>query len=126
MKRLALLLLLAGCDDMPQARTEAEIREISKTAARDDIAMLQARMADLENRLELVEGEAKVAKVTAEVTASAHDSLVNTFNSNVRKDNEDAVRDMTRRGACGREWLQDENGNYFQTNKACTMADLKK
>jgi outer membrane murein-binding lipoprotein Lpp len=128
MKRLAILsfALLAGCDDMPRARTEAEITEISQRASRSRIIELEAQIINLESRLAIVEGEARVAKVTAEVTANAHDSLVKTFNSNVNKDNEDAVKDMTRRGACGRQWLQDDNGNYFQTNKACTMADLKK
>ncbi len=128
MRSLALLALLAvsGCSDQKTLWRESEIQDIAGKASDEGNAALLVRINQLEYKLEKVEGDTTVAKITAEITADAHQSLVKTFNSNVDKDNAEAVKDMTRRGACGREWLQNENGAWFQTNKACTLADLKK
>lgn len=125
-KAALICLALAGCGDVPRPRSETEIKQLATDAMKLEIQFLRERLERTEARLGQLEGEAKLASIKADIVGEQHDSLVKTFNSNVRKDNEDAVSDMTRRGACGREWLQDDNGNYFQTNKACTLADLKK
>lgn len=133
MKRIGILFLLAltGCDDIPGPKSKTEIRQIAKTVPRDDITALQIRLANLEHKLAKLEGDTTTAKITAQVTAEAHDSLVKTFNSNVQKDNDEAVRDMTQRGACGYRprYTYNANGDLssiVNEKIPCTLADLRK
>jgi len=130
-KAALICLLLTGCDDIPGLKSKTEIREIAQTAPRNDVAALQTRLAALEYKVAELEGETTVAKVTAQVTAEAHDSLVKTFNSNVQKDNDEAVRNMTRRGACGTrpKYTYNAEGqlsSVVNENIPCTIDDLAK
>lgn len=123
---ICLFLLVTGCADPPRPRTESEMRNAAIAATKDDIMMLRARVAELEQRIQEVDGKATEAKVEAEITGAAHESLRETFNENVRVSNENAVNQMTARGACGTEWFQDEYGRWVQRNKRCKLDDLKK
>lgn len=76
------------------------------------------RFAD-ENRIDIL-------NKYVDAIATDHKSLLHTVNHNAEAANTNAVRDMTQNGACGRQWTQSADGQYFQTNKACTKADLKK
>lgn len=130
-KAALICLLLAGCSDQKQLWRESEIQDIAEDAAQDSNAALMARIDSLEEKVALLEGETTVAKVTAQVTAKAHDSLVETFNSNVKKDNDEAVREMTQRGACGTRprytYAPDGTLSSVVNEKIpCTLNDLSK
>ncbi|SES19723.1 hypothetical protein [Sphingobium sp. YR768] len=87
---------------------------------------LQLRVDGLENKIAKMEREQLQDRQFSVDTFNALGSLRKTFNKNVGIENEEAVRDMTRRGACGAEWTQATDGQWFQTNKICTVSDLKK
>lgn len=119
------ILLLAGCGDMPRARSESEIREIAKTVARDDIAILQGRVADLQAELRSLKQEnARQDQFIADALGFNAD-LSKQVNNNARIANENTLAEMTRRGDCGKDWWQSENGAWNYRNKKCTMKDLQ-
>lgn len=122
--KLALIvaaLTISGCDRRQWTRDE--IREIAQESAPygGDTALTMKHDADI---IEL-KRQVEVLQKDVEALGSAHDSLVNTFNGNVRKDNEAAVRRMTAAGACGREWVTYPDGAGTWRNKDCTLKDLR-
>lgn len=46
------------------------------------------------------------------------------INNIARISNENAAADMTRRGACGQEYIRLESGAYTLRNRTCTVGDL--
>ncbi|MCW2405067.1 hypothetical protein M2336_001696 [Sphingobium sp. B1D7B] len=126
--RYALLLLpilAAACDDIPRGRSESEIRAIASDEADDALSRAQTRIDALESRLDKLEGDQAQDRKFAVSVYGAHEALRKTFNKNVQADNEQLARNMTARGACGREWKQASNGQWFEANKTCTVKDLK-
>ncbi len=119
------LLALAGCNDLPQARTESEIRRIAADEASGEILRLSERVEDLSTRL--ADAERENARQDAFSVAISNDlsSLTKTFNGNVQKDNDFLVRQATARGQCGAEWVTYPDGGRAWRNKACTIKDIK-
>ena len=111
---------LSGCEQQKDdyTRKVAEDAQIKALEAGTQIDALKAQLKDVEERLVLLR------KYIDEVD-NGQSSLRKTFNHNVRLDNEAAAARMTERGACGREWRQSSDGQWFQTNKVCTVKDLK-
>lgn len=119
------LLILAGCDDIPRARTEAEIRELARSAALDERAQLQAKIDALELRVIELETDAGRQDRFAVDTYNALVSLRNTFNGNVDQENRHRAKLMTARGGCGTELVTYPDGGQAWRNKECTVKDLK-
>lgn len=118
---LVLPLLLAGCDNLPQARTETEIREIAREEADfagDKVIALEARIAALEESA--IRDRAFMVE-----TYNAHESLRKTFNGNVDQTNREKVANMTARGACGTRLVNLPNGGYYNERIECTEKDLR-
>ena len=70
------ILALSGCDDMPQARTHAEIEDIATDASVDATA---TKFSEAEDRLDALETEkseltARVAALEAELAAATADT----------------------------------------------------
>lgn len=129
---LIAVLMLSGCNDMPQARTENEIREIAKSTPRADIAVLQSDVADL--RLEINQLKAENAKRAKAISDSFEytESIAQQVSGNAQAANENALKDMTRRGACGYRTVRRKEGEPL-TNPIisaepipCTLQDLQK
>lgn len=124
-RALACLLLLAGCGDIPKARTEEEIRQIAADEASASFAKLNDRIAALEDKLQEKDAEIAAVRGLAIANVNDHESLRKTFNNNVKIENEAAVRAMTARGACGTEVINYPNGGVVYRNKECTLKDLR-
>lgn len=132
MKRTAALVLLtlAACDDIPQARTESEIRNLAEDVA-DDVAAdysselsgrideLEAKVADMENELNR-QGRYSAA-ISNDLTSTQR-----VVSTNARIENEEAVRRMTERGACGTRLVQPSPGVWVNERIPCTLDDLRK
>lgn len=126
----AIMLLLSACDDMPSARSKSEIREIAAQAPRQDIAILQSQIVELKGEIAQLksDNEFQAKWINRAVNGSAE--LERHVNANAKVANENALKDMTRRGACGtrRESIWNEDGSFAgsQTVKIeCTLNDLK-
>lgn len=96
----------------------------------DSTADLQRR-AQYEQKVDRLED--KVSQLQLESTH--HDKMIdalsndvgtvnNAINNNAKIANRNAARDMTRRGACGIDYIRLEDGSYRQINKTCTEKDL--
>lgn len=117
-------LTAAGCNDMPQARSEAEIRRIAAETSGPTINRLQSRIDELEQRVNRQAEEISTVRNVALSTADAHESLRKTFNGNVDIENNNKARQMTARGGCGQEWVTYPDGGRAWRNKECTVKDL--
>lgn len=118
---LLLLAALAGCDQMSDkyARQVAEDSQRRAMDAQAEVEQMKVKLTDMSERQTTLYNY--VHAVDEGQTA-----LRKTVNGNADINNENAVREMTRRGACGREWVQYENGGYGWMNNTCTKDDLKK
>ncbi len=132
MKRAVLLLLaLAGCSDQNKLWRESEIHDIAEDASADAVAGLESRIAELEQRTE-AQGE-YIDAVSRGTTAALNSglSLSKQIEQNAAVANENAVKDMTRRAACGRrpKTYYNDDGSvryYGLENIPCTINDLNK
>ena len=59
------------------------------------------------------------------MTAAAVDEVSSRVSNNARVANENAVKDMTAAGACGKETVYFKDGGLAIRNKECTVKDLK-
>lgn len=123
-------LLLTGCDDFPRARSESEIREIARTVGRDDIARLQMKIVDLETEIRDLKADNEWQDKWISKTLDGAADLEKRVNKNASISNQNAVKEMTRRGACGRRprYSYDAEGNLSSIvteNTPCTINDLK-
>ena len=121
----SLALLLAGCDDMPRARTESEIRDIARQMADEQTQALQARIGKLEERADKANADIQGVRLLGLEVAGNLDGLRNTFNGNVQRENEYLAKQMTARGGCGTEVVTYPGGGTAWRNKECTVKDLR-
>lgn len=115
------ILCLAGCNP-PVSRSEAE--EIAQAHSAPD-GYSRARIAELEQEVAALKSKQDATERHLDTVEEAQSKLLQTFNHNVRVDNDNAVRAMTRRGACGKETIVDEYGSTIIRNKECTLKDLR-
>lgn len=133
MRKIALLaLLLTGCDSMPQAWSEAEIRAMAREEHRVANERLLARIKELEADIAATKQTAEIAGMQARLSDMEADGLRKTLNHNANVANSNTLKDMTAAGACGQRAI------YRQENEPpsvpavrfekipCTKADLKK
>ena len=85
----------------------------------------EARSHDLEARLATLEESLKGTQETIGMTAAAVDEVSSRVSNNARVANENAVKDMTAAGACGKETVYFKDGGLAIRNKECTVKDLK-
>lgn len=116
---IVFLFLVAACSDPPRMRTNAEMQDIAADEAEDQIAPLRYRIDELERRLNEIENDQKA-------TASQTEAIADQVSHNAKVANDNALKDMTRLGACGKEWRQNDFGQWFQANKKCTEKDFIK
>ncbi len=122
---IAAALCVAGCNDLPQARTETEIRRIAAEEASRESQRLTSRIANLEQQLQEQHRDIGIVRDLAISTSEAHTGLVKTFNGNVDKNNNAKVAAMTASGACGSETIQYPGGGIVVRHKECTLKDLR-
>lgn len=89
------------------------------------IQKAETRNEDLKTRVLALERELLSAKETANIAVSAVSAVSDRVSNNAKVANENAVRDMTRRGACGTKLVQDAPGVYRSENIPCTAKDLE-
>lgn len=123
-------LLLTGCDDFPRARSESEIREISRTVGRDDIAQLQVKIIELESEIRDLKADNEWQDKWISKTLDGAADLEKRVNRNADISNQNAVKEMTRRGACGTRpkynYREDGAVSSMVIEKIpCTIDDLK-
>lgn len=106
-------LVLGGCD--PVAR-QSDIDE-SRQATELRLLNLEARVSDLEAEL------AEARRISQE-NDNAIGAIARQVANNADIANDNAVRDMTRRGACGQRLVQVAEGVIRNENIPCTRADL--
>lgn len=115
-------LLAAACNE----RTVDQGQQVEIISVRSDLAGLRAEVEQMKNEIKRQRDfTSKVLDYTVSVDKSGS-SLRSTMNRNVQIANEQAAKDMTAAGACGKASVQATDGQWFQTNKTCTVNDLKK
>lgn len=87
--------------------------------ANTDVVLLKQKLKDIEDRQD------RLSNYISAVDGG-QEALRKTVNFNAGVNNDNAVREMTRRGACGQQWVQFGNGTYGWQNRECTKDDLKK
>lgn len=122
--RIALVLAIAalsGCDNAKDtyARSVAEDAQRRAIDAGTDLATIKQRLKEMDER------DDRLSSYIGAVDKSG-ESLRKTVNHNAQVNNDNAVKDMTADGSCGREWVQFGNGTMGWQNRRCTSADLKK
>ncbi|QIK78682.1 hypothetical protein G7077_06995 [Sphingomonas piscis] len=122
MLMLSAAVLLTSCDP-PVRHSEAE--DIAEDHAEAAAAKVRAQVEELESRVEEI--KSKLERSTSDVSALQgqvnHNARI--ANENARIENEAAAAAMTKRGACGYETVQLENGGTIYRPRQCTIADLK-
>lgn len=89
------------------------------------IQRAETRNEDLKTRILALEQELSSTKETANIAVSAVSAVSDRVSDNAKVANDNAVRDMTRRGACGQETFYLDGGGWTTRNKECTLKDLK-
>lgn len=133
MKRIVLLaLFLGGCDNMPKAWTEADIRAMARQEQEVTTDILLTRIKQLEADVEAANKAADIANAQARLSGIMTDSLRETVNQNADASNSNSLREMTRRGACGQRTIYRQEGDPPSVpavrveNITCTKADMRK
>jgi hypothetical protein len=113
---------LSACNP-PARQSDIENLQAQNDKLRRDVRLLQDDLLRLNSQLEAVK---TFASASAKYTAS----LGTQVDNNARVANENALAQMTQRGACGTEAVPifDTNNRQVGTsyrNKPCTRADLK-
>lgn len=121
----SLALLLAGCDDIPRARTEGEIREIARQVSDAEARTFQARIDKLEERADKADADIQGVRLLGIENANNHKSLWETVNSNVEQEQRYLAKQATARGQCGTELVTYPGGATAWRNRECTVKDLK-
>lgn len=90
---------------------------------------LESRVADLDAKLEEMRALNHLLARRVETTDRVNSSLSEQVSKNANVANANAVRDMTRRGACGMRWVQNNNPQnggprVYSENIPCTEKDL--
>ena len=119
---------LGGCSEGEAYVTRDEAADIADEAV--DASGFEARIAELETRLEEAETDINGVRDLGLENASNAESLATTVSGNARISNENALRDMTRRGACGYRQFNPpkpvEGGGFILSEPIpCTEADLR-
>ena len=122
--------LLAGCQS--PVEKEQLIRSDADSRLETRIIELERKVQDLESKAQEIKTKAESAESMAYTagdlassTYNAHESLRKVVNKNADIENQQAIRDMTDRGACGRENVYYPDGGWSVRNKPCTMKDLR-
>lgn len=113
---------LVGCGKPTEAQ---QLTAIDAHTAKSGSDLALRQISDLTGRVNELERQIDGLKEVVAQNAAAHESLRKTFNGNVQKDNDEAVKDMTRRGVCGTERVNYNDGSYVMRNKECTLKDLR-
>lgn len=119
------LLLVAGCDDLPQARSESEIRQLAREEYAREEVRHEARISALEQRADALAKRIEITTDLSLATSDSLDSLRTTFNKNVEQDNQAAADRMTARAACGTRLVTMPTGGQYYENVKCTVKDLR-
>ncbi|NBB38661.1 hypothetical protein [Sphingobium yanoikuyae] len=117
----SMVLSLSACGSAMEddyARKTAEDAQRRAIDADAEIQLLRQKLTDLEDR------QSRLFNYTKAVD-DAGNSLRSTVNTNAQAANNNSAKAMTERGACGREWVEFENGTTGWRNKTCTSNDLK-
>lgn len=121
-----ILLSLTACDPLVRQSDLDNMRAEMDRVNQAELSALKESRNALQERVELLEGQAKVNDLRAKEALATTDAVAEQVSNNARVANENAVKDMTARGACGREQILDEEVGFVWRNKECTINDLKK
>jgi len=112
--------LLTGCD-YPRAWSKSDIQgmivDAEQPVMRRNIEQ-DAKIADLERKVNMLETK-------LDIVDGERESLRKTVNNNADIANDNAIRAMTSRGACGTERVDYPDGSWSFRNRQCTKADLR-
>ncbi len=122
---LCACLIVAGCgDSAPKTWSRDEIADIAGDTY-DDTALL-AKLQDMETRVAELERKAAFQEAYAEAISKDLDSVSGQVSRNAKVANDNALRDMTNAGACGRERVDYPDGSWTLRNRECTLKDMRK
>lgn len=96
--------------------------DLDDYATRDE---MDARLSELEWRVEDLESQLATARQADLDNAASTAGLRNLLNRNADAANENSVRAMTARGACGQRLVQVAEGIIRNENIPCTVDDLR-
>lgn len=119
------LLALAGCDDIPQTRTESEIRRIAAEGSASELQRIEGRITAQDEEMRQLKADLNDVRGVSLNNADAHERLRKTFNGNVDMDNKAKAAAMTAAGSCGQEWVRLPDGATAWRNRVCTVKDMR-
>lgn len=124
-KAVVVFLLLSGCSDNPKLWRESEITEVARQAPRNDIAILQGQIIDLKSELTRLKSDNEFQDKYIDISLKGADDNARRIDRAAKIVDQNSVLDMTMRGRCGVEQMQDyEGGPLRWQNKECTVKDL--
>ena len=127
LKPWLLALFLGGCGDQA-AVTRGDVKRMLNEQAIMHSAVVtpeMQRIAELEQKVRALEGD---NAANTKAISNLYDQISRTLkllNSNADVANENAAKDMTRRGACGTERVAYPDGSWTVRNRTCTVKDLE-
>lgn len=123
-------LTLTACSQINETEQKAIIaRDVAEKASNKAYGN-EARIIELERKQAMLDRDVDSLRELALANSDSTDHLRNTVNNNAKVNNENAVRDMTRRGACGYRDVypprRGEDGGWIISERIpCTEKDLK-
>lgn len=118
---LAALISLTGCKQQV-TQEDAEFiaerhSEIALNTARAEVAQLKTQLGQIELRLAYLESMDKI-------NSKAIEGVSARVSHNATVANNNALKDMTADGVCGRERVDYPNGSWIIRNRKCTLDDM--
>ena len=122
---IAACLMLSACGNSGGKAmwSRDEIADIAGDSV--DASEASGRLDDVEARLTEIEERLGTQEALTKIVSDDLDSTNKVLSKNARIANENALKDMTRRGACGRHSVQYPSGAISWENKECTLDDMK-
>lgn len=132
MRLLAIIatVTLAGCNDVPHVWSESNIRDMAGDEAEaivsDRESSMQAKLEAMEGRIKALEDANVDLAVRAANARNFSEKIADQVANNARVQNQNSVKDMTARGACGYRRVNDPRypNSVIQEPIQCTESDL--
>lgn len=110
-------LTLVACEQ--KTWTRDEIADIADDSI--DASEANARIADLEDRINILETELKLASRRADTALDVGEAIQDQVNRNARIANENVLKDATAAGACGYSHFATADGGSVWRPNECTV-----
>lgn len=115
--------LVSGCKQQIQ---RDEVEQIAERHS--DVALTEAlnEIARLERKLEAIEPRIVYLESIEKINSKAIDGVSAQVSNNAKVANDNALKDMTAAGACGKDRVDFPDGSWTVRNRQCTLKDMRR